>query len=555
MVLILKDYFTIGFIVFWAIVFAKKIIFWTYLWQLKEYHWARFKSHFSTYNGKKAIFNFLNFLKLVLIVFPGILFLLSLKPNQEIFVLYLFLISLIFMAEGIVFLKNLLAKSFTLPKITLKTLIILFLGFLTLFSAIFISFSFDSESFFYYLLLTDFFAPLIVGFWVFMAHLITIIWRWNLIKKAAEKRQKFSRLLVVGITGSYGKSSTKEFLYAILKNHFNVLKTTANQNSEVGVSKCILENLNENHEVFICEMGAYSKGGVRLLTKIAKPKIGILTGINEQHLSVFGSQEKIIATKYELIESLPQEGLAVFNGDNVYCQDLYEKTTGISEKIVFSEIPKNLTAIKFWLWRDLWAESIQEGKNFLGFKLCSKEETLEIKTKILGKHNVANLLMSIAVAKQLGMTLEEIAKEIENLNPELGAIKLKKTKSGLNIVDSSYSANPTGVLADLDYLKNWPGKKIIIMPCLIELGKTAPGVHYKIGEKIAEICDLAIITTKDYFKDLKTGAENKNRNIKIYYSNSSKEIKKILKDLDFLSDVILLEGRSQENIKNAIYNL
>ncbi|MDP2820889.1 MAG: UDP-N-acetylmuramoyl-tripeptide--D-alanyl-D-alanine ligase [bacterium] len=555
MVLILKDCFLIGFVIFWTIVFAKKIIFWTYLWQLKEYHWARFKSHFSTHNGKKAIFNFLNFFKLILIIFPGILFVLSLQPNQEFFVLYLFLISLIFAAEGIVFLKNLFAKSFAFPKITLKTLIILFLGFLTLFSAIFISFFFDPESFFYYLLLADFFAPLIISFLVFIAHLIAIIWRWNLIKQAMEKRQKFNRLLVVGITGSYGKSSTKEFLYAILKNHFNILKTTANQNSEVGISKCILENLNENHEVFICEMGAYSKGGVRLLSEIAKPKIGILTGINEQHLSVFGSQEKIIATKYELIESLPQEGLAVFNGDNAYCQDLYEKTTGISEKIVFSEIPKNLTAIKFWLWRDLWAETIQEEKDCLKFKLCSKEEALEIKTKILGKHNIANLLMSVVVAKQLGMTLEEIAKEIENLSPELGAIKLKKTKDGLNIIDSSYSANPNGVLADLDYLKNWPGKKIIIMPSLIELGKTAPSIHYKIGEKIAETCDLAIITTRDYFKDLKTGAENKNKDIKIYYSSNPREIKKILTDLDFLSDVILLEGRSPENIKNMIYNL
>ena len=553
MVLFLKDYFTIGFIVFWVIVFSKKIFFWTYLWQLKEYHWARFKSHFSTYNGKKIFLNFANFLKIILIILPGILFILSLEPNQEFFIFYLFLIFLVFAIEGTIFLKNLFRKNIAFPKITAKTLIILFLGFFVLISSLFVSLF--SESFFYYLLLVEFFSPLIISFLVFLSHLITIFWRRGLIKKASEKRKKFNRLLVVGITGSYWKSSTKEFLYSILKNHFNVLKTTANQNSEVGISKCILENLNEKQEVFICEMGAYSKGGIRLLSDIAKPKIGILTGINEQHLSVFGSQEKIIATKYELIESLPQEGMAVFNGDNIYCQDLYEKTTGISEKIVFSEIPKNLTTMKFWLWRDLWAEEIREEKDCLNFKLCSKETTFDIKTKIIGRHNIVNLLMAVIVAKQLGMTLEEIVKEIENLSHELSAIKLKKSKSGLNVVDSSYSANPDGVLADLSYLKNWSGKKIIIMPCLIELGKTAPNVHYKIGEKIAEICDLAIITTKDYFNDLKRGAENKNKNIKIIHSSDPAKIKKLLTDLDFLSDVILLEGRSQENVKNMIYNL
>jgi len=204
MVLFLKDYFTIGFIVFWVIVFSKKIFFWTYLWQLKEYHWARFKSHFSTYNGKKIFLNFANFLKIILIILPGILFILSLEPNQEFFIFYLFLIFLVFAIEGTIFLKNLFRKNIAFPKITAKTLIILFLGFFVLISSLFVSLF--SESFFYYLLLVEFFSPLIISFLVFLSHLITIFWRRGLIKKASEKRKKFNRLLVVGITGSYGKS-------------------------------------------------------------------------------------------------------------------------------------------------------------------------------------------------------------------------------------------------------------------------------------------------------------------------------------------------------------
>lgn len=552
-----KDFFIIFFVIFWLIVFSKKIIFWTYLWQLKEYHWGRFKSHFSTFNGRKIIFNYLNLIKFILIGFPLILFTLSLKPNINVFFFYLFALFFIFMGESFAFLKKLIRGQIRGPKITFKTTTILFLSILFLFLIVCASFYLNTGSyFFYYLLIADFFAPLVVSISVFLAHLITIIWRQDLIRKAINKRKMFDRLLVVGITGSYGKTTTKEFLSSILENHFKVLKTEANQNSEVGISKCILNNLNQYHEVFICEMGAYSRGGIKLLSKIVRPKIGILTGINQQHLSIFGSQQKTLETKYELIESLPKEGLAVFNGNNIYCQNLYEKTLTISEKIVFSEMPKNITTFKYWLWRDLWAEEIKEGRNFLNFKLCDKKgRKIDTKTNLLGKHNIVNLLMAAIVAKQLGLSLKEIAGEIEKINPELSAIKIKKSWGGLNIVDSSYSANPDGVISDLEYLKNWMGKKIIVMPCLIELGKTAKDVHYKIGEKIAEICDIGIITTKDYFKEIKGGAKSRNENFSIFYSENPANIKNLIGDLGFLNDVILLEGRSHESIKKMIYKI
>ncbi len=135
--------------------------------------------------------------------------------------------------------------------------------------------------------------------------------------------------MVIGITGSYGKTSTKEILYTILAEKFGenkVLKTKEHQNSEVGVSQCILNDLKPEHKIFVCEMASYNRGGIKLLCDIAKPKIGILTGINEQHMSTQGSQENIIKTKYELIESLPQDGLSIFNGENFYCLELYQKT-------------------------------------------------------------------------------------------------------------------------------------------------------------------------------------------------------------------------------------
>ncbi len=319
---------------------------------------------------------------------------------------------------------------------------------------------------------------------------MAVLARNQIIKKAKIKREGFEDLLVIGITGSYGKTSTKEFLYTILSEKFNVLKTEAHQNSEIGVSQCILNDLKEEHEIFICEMGAYNRGGIKLLCDIAKPKIGILTGINEQHLSTFGSQEKIIKGKYELIESLPEKGLAIFNGGNDYCLELYQNTSK----------PKRLYGKE----GDIWPEDIEVAKDSVSFKVFSKDgDKAEFKINLLGSQNVENILGAVCCAKELGMSLKEIARACEKIKPEQGAMKLLKGKNGLNIIDSTYSANPDGVIADLNYLKIWPGRKVIVMPCLIELGRASKEVHKRIGQKIGEVCDLAIITTKDRYKEIR----------------------------------------------------
>ena len=171
----------------------------------------------------------------------------------------------------------------------------------------------------FWLLIFDILTPAIISAIVLIFQPISVFEKYRLIKKAKNKRKKFSNLLVIGITGSYGKTSTKEFLYTILVEKFGkdkVLKTKEHQNSEVGISNCILKELNETYEIFIVEMGAYNIGGIKLLCNIAQPKIGILTGINEQHMATFGSQENIIKAKFELINSLPEDGLAILNWDN-----------------------------------------------------------------------------------------------------------------------------------------------------------------------------------------------------------------------------------------------
>ncbi|MDP4007551.1 MAG: Mur ligase family protein, partial [bacterium] len=224
---------------------------------------------------------------------------------------------------------------------------------------------------------------------------------------------------------------------------------------------------------------------------IAKPTHGVLTGINEQHMATFGSQENIINTKYELVESLPAEGMAFFNSKNKYCRELYEKTKG--KKVLYGE-----------------SAAFPGGENILG---------------------------AVAVAKELGMTEEEIAKAVREIGNTFPGVEVTKGKDGITILNAMYSANPDGVIANLEYLRTFPGKKVLVMPCLIELGPFAGEVHKRIAKKVIQVCDLAIITTGEYFETLSQGSD------KVVFSEDPQDIVEKIKNTTQGSGAVLLEGR------------
>ena len=160
---------------------------------------------------------------------------------------------------------------------------------------------------------------------------------------------------------------------------------------------------------------------------------------------------------------------------------------------------------------------------------------------------------SLDVARELGMSLTETTQILREIKADFGAMKLKKGINGIDIIDASYSANPDGVMSALDYLRTWKNKKVIVMPCLIELGKASKEVHERIGQKIAEVCDLAIITTKDRFKELKKGATSKGmKNENVLFIDHSEKIFEKIKSFCEAGDVVLLEGRVPERLKRLI---
>jgi len=518
--------------VLWFIRTTKIALFYIYFWQLKEYQIKRFLDHFTTAKGKQLIFNGLNFVKLVLV---AIFFVRSA-------VFFYFLLAL-YLIEVLKTFLNISQKRLKKPVLTKKTIVLILAA--VLLEIVFASILFIKIGIVFwlpfYLLIFDILAPMILSLLILIFQPLVVLMRNQTIKKAKKKREQFKNLLVVGITGSYGKSSTKEFLATMLSEKFNVLKTKANQNSEIGISQCILNDLKPEHEVFIVEMGAYGVGGIKILCDIAKPKIGILTGINEQHLALYGSQENIIKTKDELIESLPSDGTAIFNGVNEYCSQLY-RNTKIDKELCNGNLIQ--TIIENILNPDIWAEDIEVEKEFVSFKMASKDEdSVYFKINLMGKQNIENILLAACCAKKLGMSLKEISKICSEIKPRQGGMKILKKENPV-IIDSSYSANPNGVAADLEYLKLYQGKKIIIMPCLIELGGSSEKAHKKIGRKIAEVCDLAIITTKERFKEIKKEGGDK----VLFIEKPEKIVDKIKDFCKNPDDVVLLEGRVPKEI-------
>lgn len=519
-------------IFFWSFVQLKTILFWLYLWQLKEYRIDRFLAHFDTYKGKKIFFNPFFIIKLVL-------FATSFFTKSAYFFIFF-----LYFGEMLKIVYTLFRKTLILPVFTKKIIFLLTINtiFLLIF-IFFISYSSNVTLVLFLLLGIDIFYPVLVSFSVFFFQPLVFIYKKWLFRQAKKKIENMKNLIVIGITGSYGKTSTKNFLAKILNSKFRVLKTEKNQNNEFSISSCIFKKLMPSHQIFICEIGAYRKGEVKKIAKIIKPKYAILTGLNEQHLALFGNMENLISAEggKELIESLPKEGILILNGENNMLRKIYYNLN----------INKKIVALNDKL-SDFWAEEILMEPEKISFIIKNKEgESAKLELNLIGAQNIVNLLLAICAAKIIGkMKLEEIVSACNNILPEDGGLRLIKSKHGIAIIDSSYSTNPDAVVAHLDYLKIWPKKKIIIMPCLIELGRSALEIHYKIGKKIREVCDLAIITTYDYFKAIQQFAGEK----AVFLDNTNSILKRII-DFCEEGDAILLEGRSQKELAKLLANI
>lgn len=546
---------------FWMPAMHRQILFWLYLWQLKEYHSGRLLAHFETQKGKSVFVNPLFFAKIAVLIFGAGYYFWVQKIG-----IFILLAAGLFFLQGARGLWGILRRNLIHPELTQKSVLLIAAAHLAVFGLGFLVFSLflgemsllDLAFGAFCLLVIDIFLPLIIALAVLGLQPLTI-WKKNkILNQARQIIKNRPDLLVIGITGSYGKSGVKELLAHILAKKYKVLKTQANQNTEMGVAQTIINDLKPEHRIFVCEMGAVHKGKIAQTASIIQPKIGILTGINQQHLGVFGNQKNIIDAKFELLESLPQNGrailgqnsAAILNFNSQFVRDNFEDQ---KQKIKTQNIV--LTG------KDIFASEINAAIDNLSFTLNYQNQKIAISTNARGLWMADTILLATAGAIAAGMELPAIAQTINQTDFTPFNLKIKMAKvppmqvcigatyANLAVIDSTYSANPDGVIAHLDYLKLWHGKRAIIMPCLIELGKESKKIHFEIGKKIAAVCDMAIIATKDRFGEIKNGAMSAGMNANnIVFCDHPQKITQILKNRLSDGDVLLLEGRLPENI-------
>lgn len=526
--------------IFWSITVFKYTVFWIYLWQIKEYRYDRMKAHFELPSSRALIINKRTWWLIGLLMF-------SLVPMSFIQKITLFLALIFygfFSARTVKYFKN---KTLKFPKITLRVILIFFSTFSFYIAGLFIIFIYVNKFLLSFFILIDILTPAIAVLSILLTHPLSVFFKKRIIKKATRKREKMKQLLVIGVTGSYGKSSVKELVSLMLAEQFKVLKTPENINIDIGIAKVILKSLTKDCEVFVVEMGAYKKGELKKVTDMIKPQIGILTGINDQHISLFGNIKNTQEAKYELIDSLPEKGLAVFNGDNEYTKTLFRQCNK----------PKRLYSLSETLdkiYQPITVESIKEIIN--GFKIYAKEgEEEEILSIILpSKQILINVVGAVVVAREIGITYSEIKRALGKFKQSMHALNIKKGIKDTIIIDDSYSANLEGVLSALETLKNTKGRqKICILQPLIELGSSGERVHKKIGAEIAEACDWCIITSIDYFPIIyKEALENGMAKNAIMCIPNARDALRKTQELCDKEDVILLENRIPKSIISGL---
>ncbi len=295
--------------------------------------------------------------------------------------------------------------------------------------------------------------------------------------KANKKLKSMNHLKVIGITGSYGKTSSKNILSDILNIKYNALPTPRNLNTNYGLMITINNYLSKFDEILIAEMGAYKKGEIKSLCDMVHPKYGILTTIGTAHLESFGSEKNIQEGKFELIESLPIDGIGVLNRDD--------------PKQVSYPL-KNKCKI---LWIGIEQENVDVlACNIVGTNKGCKFDVLfkgdpnfyTFETKLLGKHNVYNILAAIALGKEFGISIDNLIKAVKQVRPIEHRLELKKIGCFYQI-DDAYNSNPIGAKMALEVLSMMDGDKVVVTPGMIELGKDEEKYNREFGKQICEI--------------------------------------------------------------------
>lgn len=286
-------------------------------------------------------------------------------------------------------------------------------------------------------------------------------------------------LKVIGVTGSVGKTTTKEVVASVLRRRFEVVKSEGNLNTETGVPLTLLKAM-PRHQVVVLEMGMYALGEIRALARLAEPEVGVVTNVGPTHLERLGTIERVAEAKGELVEELPEQGLAVLNYDDERVRSMASRTR--ARVAYYGLDPK----------ADFWADAVQSrGLQGIQFDLRREKEWVHVRMPLLGLHSVHAALAAAAVAYHRGMSMEDIAAGLHEVSSALRLI-VAAGISGSTIIDDSYNASPASTLAALNLLAELEGRKVAVLGDMRELGSFTEEGHRMVGRRAADVADLLV---------------------------------------------------------------
>jgi UDP-N-acetylmuramoyl-tripeptide--D-alanyl-D-alanine ligase len=516
----------------------RNTLYYLFLWQNKEYRLDRMLIHFKTKLGRKLLFGPFSLVKLFLVFTFSFA---ALTEQTLISNASIWTFGFVILLEAYKNIREIYFRSLPLPEFSLKIALIFFI-------TIFLQLIFVATSSYRpaldYLPYLDKSLGLMVAFQIalFSIPARTVSALTQVL--ARDKISGLGNLKVIGITGSYGKTSTKEFVAQLLSAKFNVAKTPANNNTAIGIAKTILRRLDKKTDYFVMEAAAYKRGEIKEITTMVRNRlqIAVITGINAQHLDLFGKIENIKSAKYELVQNMNKDGLAIFNANNIGARKLSERAKKEGYRIALFGNGKSATA---------YAANIKQAPKTLSFDMHIKDKKARVTAHLIGKHNIENILLAALVASEAKVPFSKITRKIKELKAPKQTMVYKESGETI-LIDDSYNANPNGVEAALDYLKIYECPKILVLRPLIELGAESDNVHERIGTLSAKICDAVILTNDNYYKSFMRGVRKANNNLKVIISNGA-YAKNFVDENYKGKKVILFEGREAENALTHYY--
>lgn len=385
------------------------------------------------------------------------------------------------------------------------------------------------------------FSLAVILFWPF-DHAI----KFKIVNKARKKLAEIPNLKIIGITGSYGKTTFKEALKTVLEEKYKVIATPENKNTPIGLSRLILDDLRLDFDILVVEMGAYKVGDIKDLCQIAPPDMAVLTGINESHLERFKSIKNTIRGKFEIVTNAKLNASVFLNADNDYILDNYKRFVGEREVNFYSENKFNRTPYSI---QNKTYLPDAKGLEFDLTKAQGENIVGHFKTTLIGDYILGTLMGVIEIAFKLGFTSAEIQRGFNRLEPVPHRLEPILTAQNVLIIDDSYNGNPHGAREAVKVLARFTDRrKIYLTPGLVEMGKASEKIHHELGENLATVADKVILIKNSVSEYIREGLLNKGfseDNLTIYPTADSahSDIKNILKS----GDVIIFQNDWTDN--------